>query len=96
MRQHQVAPCSALEVVKARQGDKGRIGKALSVLSDFHVRNGFIGFTNVDQKGHSHTWQIVFDAEAWGFHAGDKRLEVVGQNLLPPFGRHGPGLFKCS
>jgi L-iditol 2-dehydrogenase len=64
MRQHEVAPCAGLEVVKAGQGDKGRVGKALSVLFDFHVRNCLIGFARVDQKGHSHTWQVVSEVGA--------------------------------
>ncbi len=37
MREHEVAPCVALDVIKAGQGDKGRVGKALSGLPGTNV-----------------------------------------------------------
>ncbi len=85
MRQHEVAPCGALDVVKTGQGYKGRFGKALSVLPDFHLRSHLIGFTNVDQKRHSHTWQVVFETGAFRMTLdnSEKRLEIVGQELIP-------------
>ena len=83
MRQHEVAPCGGLDVAKAGQGDKGRVGKALSVLLDCHRASKVIIFAYVEQNWHRHTWQVVFDTALWRYHAGDERLEIVGQELIP-------------
>ena len=79
MRQHEVAPCDALDVVKAGQGDKGRVGKTISVLLDCHRASKVIIFAHVEQNWHRHTWQVVFDTALGRYPAGAELPELVGQ-----------------